>query len=207
MPRDQHAVRTTLLAAFLVAASPAAADGVRVPLSVAIARVDGEPVVTADWLDEQLAHANRAFGPFGLCFAVDERRDLAPARTALETRADRHALGASVSTGRANVFVPLSLRDVDDPSLLRMGVHWRARAPRQRPSHFVIVASSAWQTTLAHELGHFFGNPHSRTSGNLMSYDGRSDTSGFDARQGRRIADRLRRYLRSGELRPLDWGC
>jgi hypothetical protein len=112
-----------------------------------------------------------------------------------------------VALGRVNVFVPASLRDVDDPSLLRMGVHWRARAPRTRPSHFVIVASSAWQTTLAHELGHFFGNPHHRTPGNLMSYDGRSDISGFDARQGRRITDRLRRYLRSRELAPLDGGC
>jgi hypothetical protein len=181
---------------------------VRVPLSVAVAQLDGSPVVTLEWLAEQVTQASRAFRPFGVCFAIDEQRALEGHGT-LETRADRHALGRLVAQGRANVFVPASLRDVDDPALMRMGVHWRPRGrglPRS-PRHFVIVAASAWPTTLAHELGHFFGNPHHRTPGNLMSYEGRSDTSGFDAAQGRRIADRLRRFLRSGELRPLDGGC
>jgi len=86
-----------------------------------------------------------------------------------------------------------------------MGVHWRSRG-RHR-AHFVIVAASAWVTTLAHELGHFFGNPHHPTPGNLMSYEGRTETSGFDALQGRRIAAHLRRFLRSRELVPLDEGC
>ena len=200
-------MRVLALGTTLLVAASAGADGVRIPLSVAVGQVDGAPVVTEEWLDEQVQHATRAFRPFGVCFAVDERRTLEPSRTVLETRADRHALGALVVAGRANVFVAASLRDVDDPALLRMGVHWRARAPRTRPSHFVIVAGSAWQTTLAHELGHFFGNPHHRTPGNLMSYEGRSDTSGFDAQQGRRIAARLRRYLRTRELTPLDGGC
>ena len=188
-----------------LAAAPALADGVRVPLSIAIAHVDGGPVVEDAWLDEQLAHADRAFAPSGVCFEVAERRVLGPPHTALETRADRHALGALVERGRANVFVVASLRDVDDPSLLRMGVHWRSRGRFRR--HFVIVAASAWQTTLAHELGHFFGNPHHPTPGNLMSYEGRVETSGFDAVQVRRIVARLRGLLRSREIVPRDERC
>ena len=86
-----------------------------------------------------------------------------------------------------------------------MGVHWRTRGSHR--VHFVIVAADAWPTTLAHELGHFFGNPHTRSSGNLMSYEGRSESSAFDAAQGRRIAAHLRRFLRSGEIRPLPGGC
>ena len=196
------------LAAFLsltLPLAPARAEGVRVGLSVAVAQVEGEAVVTSDWLDEQLAHATRAFRPYGVCFAIAHRRELPAEHGAMETRADRHALGGLLEPGRVNVFVVESLRDVDDPSVMRMGVHWRARG--RHHGHYVIVAASAWQTTLAHELGHFFGNPHHPTPGNLMSYEGRSETSGFDAAQGRRIAGHLRRFLRSRELAPLDGGC
>lgn len=188
----------------LLLATPAAADGTRVPLSVAIARVDGEPVVTTDWLAEQVAHATRAFRPFGVCFDAAQPHALAAGHEALESRADRHALGGFLTPGQANVFVVASLRDVDDPSLMRMGVHWRARG--RHTGHYVIVSASAWKTTLAHELGHFFGNPHHPTPGNLMSYEGRSDESGFDAAQGRRIATRLRGFLRSRQLRAAG-GC
>jgi hypothetical protein len=198
-------LRACVALILLLSSSPALADGVRLPLSVAVGRVDGAPVATDAWLDEQLARATAAFRSFAICFAVDRRVDLDAAHARLETRADRHALAGLVAPGRVNVFVVGSLRDVDDPSLLRMGVHWRSRG--RRPSHYVIVAASAWPTTLAHELGHFFGNPHSRTAGNLMSYEGRSETSGFDAAQGRRIAAHLRRFLHSAEIQPLPGGC
>ncbi|MBI2893643.1 MAG: hypothetical protein HYY06_08830 [Deltaproteobacteria bacterium] len=172
------------------------------PLSIALTREGDEPVVDAGWLDLEVGSANRLFLPHGVCFRVVSTRFLAPqeAPPALETRADRHALGRLLLDSVINVFVVATLRDVDDPSLFRMGVHWRPRG--RRGKHFVILSSDAMPTTLAHELGHFFGNPHTRVAKNLMSYVGRGATSSFDERQARRIRSHALRFLRSGELRP-----
>lgn len=195
-------MRSAVLAGLLMVPLPLEAqDTSTLPLSIAIATLDGQPVVSSTWLDEEVGNANRLFLAHGICFRVVRTRSLDPeqAPPALETRADRHSLGRLLEDWVINVFVVGSLRDVDDPSLLRMGVHWR---PRGRPGkHFVILSADAMPTTLAHELGHFFGNPHTRTAGNLMSYLGRGPGSTFDERQGRRIRSHARRFLRTGELR------
>lgn len=203
--RPPAAVRACLLGALALAPRHAAADGTRLPLSLATAARAGEAVVGATWLEEQVRQATLAFRPHGVCFEVAEHHALPAERTTLETRADRHALGTLLSRGVINVFVVEGLRDVDDSSTWRMGVHWRGRGHRR--GHWVIVAATAWVTTLAHELGHFFGNPHVPTPGNLMSYAGRTASSGFDGVQGRRVGAHLRRFVRSGELRPLEGGC
>jgi hypothetical protein len=169
------------------------------PLSIAVAQTDGGPAVDPSWLDAQVDNASRIFTPFGVCFRRTRVRELDADHAALETRADRHALGGLLESGMINVFVVASLRDVDDPTRMRMGVHWR---PLGHPGkHFVIISRSAMPTTLAHELGHFFGNAHSHVPGNVMSYEGRSALSAFDAAQGRRISAHARRFLRTGELR------
>src|SRR5262249_11579326 len=99
--------------------------------------------------------------------------------------------------GCINVFVVDTLRDVDDPTRMRQGVHWHAP-----PAHYVILSRAASPTVLAHELGHFFGNAHSTTVDNLMSYDRATERSFIDERQARRIVAHARAYLRTKELAP-----
>ena len=93
-----------------------------------------------------------------------------------------------------------TLRDVDDPKLLRMGVHWRPQKDQKK--HYVIVAGSAWPTSMAHEIGHFFGNDHSKTVNNLMSYDRSGDGIFLSETQGKTCRAFARIYLRSKELDP-----
>lgn len=169
------------------------------PLSIAVATVDGERVVDDAWLRERTRWANRIFEPAGLSFARDSVRDLDPEHARLDTRRDRHALGDEMRDDVINVFVVGSLRDVDDPSRFRQGVHWR---PAGHPGkHLVILSASAGPTVLAHELGHFFGNRrHPETAGNIMSYNRGDGVPFFDDGQIRRIRRFNRRFLRSGEL-------
>lgn len=161
------------------------------------------------WLDEQLANANALFASADVAFVLDEVRASRAGRSlaSIEDRAQRDALGDDVTTSRTgeptavHVFSTQRLVDVDDPPNERMGVHWRRR--RARGVHYVIVSSRAWPTTLAHELGHYFGNPHSRTPNNIMSYDrDGSMPPFFDAPQLARIRAHARRFVRAG-LRTL----
>jgi hypothetical protein len=138
------------------------------PLCVAVAEENGAPVVDDTWIAGQIAQANTIFAPSGVSFELRARRALDVRFVHLETRADRHALGAELAANLVNVFIVGSLRDVDDTTLMRRGVHWR---PAGIPgAHFVVVSSIAGSDVLAHELGHFFGNPHSQTPNDVMSY-------------------------------------
>lgn len=168
-----------------------------VPLSIAIVEDAGTPIVSETWLAERVTAANAIYGPSAIEFAVHATRSLDARHADLVTRSDRHALGREMLAHVVNVFVVRSLRDVDG-SGYRQGVHWR---PAGRPgAHFVIVSRDSGPSTLAHELGHFFGNGHSTTRGNLMSYDRGDGPPFFDATQRRRIAQRLALFLRTGEL-------
>jgi hypothetical protein len=169
-----------------------------------VAHADAPDAVRA-WLDAQVGQANALFAPAEVAFELVEVR-ASPSEASLasiDDRAARDALGTRVALSargeptRVNVFLTERLVDVDDPPNERMGVHWRAR--RARNVHYVILSRRAWPTTLAHELGHYFGNPHSRTPNNLMSYDRDGTTPPFfDAGQLARIRAHARRYLRAG---------
>jgi hypothetical protein len=171
-----------------------------VPVSVAIAQRADKGVVDEAWIDAQLAQAERLFGGAGIPLRKVETRALPERFAQLETRADRDALAPSIRRGVINVFVVESLRDVDDTTLFRMGVHWR---PRKAPAqHYVIVAASAAPTTMAHEIGHFFGNGHSKTLNNLMSYQRSGDAVFLSEEQQKTSRSFCRLYLRIKELDP-----
>lgn len=189
------------LASLGLAAVAPAQTTTTMPIALTVAERDGAPVVSEAWIAARLAQADAIFSPASLAFTVRERASMGEPHVAMETRSDRHALAELLVARSINVFVVRSLRDVDDPSLMRQGVHWRS--PRVPGSHYVIVSSVAGETTLAHELGHFFGNPHSPVANNIMSYE-RDGTvlPFFDERQLRRIRARARRFLSSGEIAP-----
>jgi hypothetical protein len=185
---------------------PAAAENARrfpsLPLLLNVAEIEGEAVVDQAWLDERVKWSDEVFGKHGVTFEVVRRRSLAEKHAKLETRSDRHALGALVEDKVVNCFIVKSLRDVDDPGVrYRQGVHWRPQGYPEK--HFVVVSSIAGMTVLAHELGHFFGNRrHSKTPGNLMSYTRGDGDPFFDAAQIKILHRHVRRFLRSGELVP-----
>jgi hypothetical protein len=171
------------------------------PLSIAVVEEDGQPVRDDAWIDAQVAEAERLFSQAGVHLRKAASKKLGARFARLETRSDRDALAAELEKGKINVMVVASLRDVDDPSLLRMGVHWRPKSNLKK--HYVIMAASALPSTLAHELGHFFGNGHSKVVNNVMSYD---RTAGvppfFDAQQYMKIKAFARIYVGSRELLP-----
>ena len=186
--------------AALPASSVPAATTFPLRISVAVG-ADGKPVAAPGWLDAQLAAARTLFAPYGVAFARTDGAPLAASVGAVETRADRDAFASRTTPHVIDVFVVESLRDVDDPSQMRRGVHWHARSPAG--VHYVLLIGTAPPTVLAHELGHYFGNPHSPVADNVMSYQRTGAAVFFDDAQGKRITARAREYVRTGELLPV----
>jgi len=183
--------------------APARADDAiaTFPMAFAVMQDDGEPVREDAWIDAQLAEAERLFAPHGVHFAKASRRLSGSLYAKMETRADRDALYAMMRPNVINVFVVASLKDVDEKDRWRMGVHWR---PSQKTSaRYIILAANAAPAVLAHELGHYFGNPHSPTPDNVMSYTRTGGALYFDAPQIARIRATARRYIAEREIVPL----
>lgn len=170
------------------------------PLSIHVVHEEGRPVKDEAWIDAQVAESERLFSQCGVHFAKGPGQALDARFARLETRKDRDDLASSLEKGKINVMVVASLRDVDDPSRYRMGVHWRPRSNLQK--HFVIVAANAMPTVLAHELGHFFGNGHSKVKNNVMSYERDGSPVFLDANQYARIRASAKMFLGSKELVP-----
>jgi hypothetical protein len=170
-------------------------------MSVAVRAVDvdGARVVDDAWVDAQWAAVDRLYAKIGIRF---ERRwaDPLPATSArLETKEDRDALGEYFVDGVINVFFVKALLDIDEIGRIRMGVCWRTPSRRR----FVAVASNAKPTVLAHELGHFLGNGHSRVMDNVMSYDRTGGPVFFDAAQKRTMRATALQLLRDGLVKPV----
>ncbi len=159
-----------------------------------------KPIVDAAFVAEQLENAQRLFGAFGVGFALDDARDLDAKHLALETRSDRDALAVWLDSTAINVFFVESLRDVDNPDRYRMGVTWRKLTDLKKK--YIVVASSARPTTMAHELGHYFGLDHTSVKNNLMSYDRDGGTVFLDQKQGAIIRTRADYFYGSKELVP-----
>ncbi len=167
-----------------------------------VAERGGVPVVDDAFIADRIARANQIFAVRGVQFEVTSRKPLAERHAAMETRADRDALGAYFARGTLHVFCVASLRDVDEPERMRRGVHWRSTT--HRGAHFVIVSAIAGVSVLAHELGHYLGNPeHSDVPGNLMSYEHTEVLPFLDEVQAARLRRRLKAYLASKELVPV----
>jgi hypothetical protein len=179
-------------------------DGVipLIPLSFGIATEDDQPVRDQAWIREQVDVMESLFGPLGVHPADVGHRTLGPRFNHLETRADRDDLIHEMLPGVVNVFIVGTLRDVDEPALLRRGVHWRNRGTPS--SRYVILAAEAPPAVLAHEMGHYFGNGHSTTRDNLMSYDRSGGQVFLNAVQGRTIQAAAHEAFSTRELLPAE---
>lgn len=143
-------------------------------LIVHVVATDGVPVVDPPWFFAQVDAANALFAAIDVAFEPIEVR-LAPAAwAAIDSRSDRDRLGRGEhDRGVVHVWLVRRLADVDQDGSEIRGVHWRDRADLER--RFVILSSIAGDRTLAHELGHFFGLPHSRYPISIMNKTPRDD--------------------------------
>lgn len=195
------------LAAQTLAAMPACTEAAarcfRLRLHVA---EDGEgaPVVDAAWLGAQVTHANTVFADVGVGFEVTAVSSAGPDVRRVLTREDRDRLGRASHDARfVDVWVVGQLANVDDPGDIR-GVHWRDRAARAH--RWIILSAIAPVPVLAHELGHYFGVPHSAAAGSLMNKSGNDPTPfaerRFVAAEQRRIRRSAKRF--AAERAPVD---
>ncbi len=204
-PEPRRALLLALAACLiLVGASgaPVAADEPRrsavIPLRFHMVHIGGRPAKSERWIQNQIRRADRVFAPTGLSFESAGVQRLPGLHAVLETRNDRNQLARYLERGVVNVFVVDEMFDVDNRSEWRRGVHWRLQ---WRPDqHYLVLTGIAPPTTLAHELGHFFGNRrHRGVRGNIMSYEhGPAPT--FDPDQLRRVETTARDFLRRRRL-------
>lgn len=179
---------------------PAPPVAATLPLSIAVATTDGAPAQTDAWIDAQILEAQRLYNAFGIYFRKAEVRAVDARFAQLESRADRDALATQLKKGFLNVFVVASLRDVDDPKLYRMGVHWAPNGDLKR--QYCIVAKTARRTTMAHEIGHYFGLQHTQVPDNLMSYSRTGADVFMSAAQKTKVITSAKVYLARKELIP-----
>lgn len=128
---------------------------------------------SSDWLEAQLAEANKHFAPIGVSFEVSRVEAEDADHAHVDTRRHRDKLGRDdFSKGEVHVYIVRRLDNVDAEGEI-YGVHWRDRKKRSR--RWIIISARAWKTTLAHELGHFFGLPHSEYPISIMNKTSRTD--------------------------------
>lgn len=140
-------------------------------LALHVAVGDAGPVATADWIASQLAGANRHFEPLDTEFKIISVDALPASALRVEDRKERDSF-APVAKGRViHVFVTGRLDDIDIPGNEIYGVAWRSSSNVK----LIILSTQAWERTLAHELGHVFGLPHSAYPISIMNKSERTD--------------------------------
>ncbi len=137
-------------------------------IALHVVEEEGADVQTPQWVAEQITEANRLFAPIGVGFRVGSAKVVDAAFADVQTRVERDLLGREEhSLGVVHVFVVRRLADVDVEGEVIRGVHWRDRVETSR--RWVILSSIASSMVLAHELGHFFGLPHTRHPKSIMN--------------------------------------
>jgi hypothetical protein len=193
-------VRLGALVLAVLTSRPARAEQTVFGLSFTIAKQESSGVRVVDdaWVEAQIAEANRLFEPLGTRFRWVHEKPLPDANASMHSRGDRDALTSlTEKNGFVDVFLVRELEDVDEPGTYRRGVCWTGRGGKR----FIIVSQIAGGSVLAHELGHFFGNPHVQVTDNLMSYSRTPGTPPFlEDEQKVRIQNFSARFLASGRL-------
>ena len=123
----------------------------------------GGLAASPEWIAQQLDNANRHFAALDVGFQLAGVDGDSVMHVA--TRADRNALGAHLPAKVIHVFIVGQLDNVDDDAPV-FGVTWHRPKEGRK---YILVSAKAWERTLAHELGHFFGLPHSTYAVSIMN--------------------------------------
>jgi hypothetical protein len=138
-----------------------------------VTEVDDRPIATAGWLAAELAAANRHFAPLSIGFGVVGVDALPASGDHIAGREDRDAIGRGRLVGAVlHVFIVGQLDDIDEPGSVIRGVTWHLPDDARK---YVLVSTAAPERTLAHELGHVFGLPHSTYAISIMNKTPRAD--------------------------------
>lgn len=164
--------------AALTAAAPAcdAARGHCIGIRIHVAvNPDGTggAIAAPGWLAIELAAANRHFAPLDVGFQLVGIDALPAAAAHIATRRERDAVSDGRLAGKViHVFITGTLDDVDAPGETIRGVAWHRPGSDRK---YVIVSTVAPERTLAHELGHVFGLPHSSYAISIMNKTERAE--------------------------------
>lgn len=154
------------------------------------------PIATSAWIASQLAEANRHFALLDIGFQIVRTGTLPASVARIEDRQERDTLGARLGTGVIDLFLTGQLDDIDTSGAQANGVTWRKGSRK-----FVIVSTRAWERTLAHELGHVFGLPHSTHAISIMNKTERAepphDQRTFHADELTKMTPRIRHLVRA----------
>lgn len=178
-----------------------------VGLVLHVVEEEGKTVVPSPWIGPRIAQANRLFEPVGVQFAVIGSRRESSRYADLRTRQQRDLLGRGKSPkGAVHLFVVRRLADVDVANAVIRGVHWRDRS--KSGERWIILSSIAPTMVLAHELGHFFGLPHSADGRSLMNKQKGGGRPAWPTRtflevEHRRMIERRDEMLNTGRIRAL----
>jgi hypothetical protein len=168
---------------------------------------EGGTVASAAWIAAQVALANKHFAGVDIAFEASGVDALPASAAHVVTRRDRNALAdgeGRLGGGVIHVYVVGALDDVDVPGEARNGVAWRL--PRDSRK-YIIIAATALPLTLAHELGHVFGLPHSTYVESIMNKTRRAEPPpeerGFAEPERKKIRAHRERLVRGGVLVPV----
>jgi hypothetical protein len=169
-------------------------------IALHVAVGESGPIATADWVKAQLAGANHHFASLDTEFRIVSVDALAAGHLRVEDRQERDSF-AKYATGRViHVFVTGRLDDVDIAGNEIYGVAWRSSSNVK----LIILSTQAWERTLAHELGHVFGLPHSTYPISIMNKTDRKDPPPeqrtFDPKELVAMKPRILYFAKSGAL-------
>lgn len=191
--------------AAVIATTPAcdAARATCIGLRFHVPVTDAGPIAKPDWVERQLASANQHFEPIGVAFQIVGVKPLPASAERVEDKQERRSFGPHMKGRVIDVFITGHLDDIDKPGAMAYGVTWWITGNRK----LIILSTQALERTLAHELGHLFGLPHSTYAISIMNKTPREEPPieerTFHEKELAKMKTRLRQLLKAKTLQNL----
>jgi hypothetical protein len=169
----------------------------------------GAPVIDSTFLAQAVERASEIFAPAGLCFTLEKIVPLPPGKMlnvwGRGARDHLTRVAGPAPSGAVEVFFVRAISNLDGGGVALAGVHWRYPGHNYGGigRHYVILGQkNGGMETLAHELGHYFGLPHSQSRRNLMRPGSDRVVSGLNRWQRSIIRRRIETFTKYGVLNP-----